>query len=983
MTIILFTSIILLLLSNATTLRRDKSILYSRTTSFILLYSMIILYYIINVVYLHKSISLFNGLLYCKNHILTFTMFLFILTYFILILTSFYPRKFWSERFSSFYDLIFNPTSTKNSALHQTNSNYLNKTAEPFQILEYPLIILFIIIGGIFLMSSNDLISIFLSVVVQSYGLYLLCSIYRNSEPSRYAVGIIHAKPTIILGFALELKSLKILFLQTYMFILCIWIINCYLFKGFFYFILCLTLSILIIVTFYKKNTNYHTKNPLWDIVKTFYKKKNKVELLHYCIKVYPWKILFLTSLILILFIVLYTSLMISIPYSTKTLGSLMYNYMYVAIHMYLLVKICYLLVYNKLAKYYNIKTLSFSKLFLSLSFSNFFFYLIIITIVGCVKNLLLLPFLVIFIDMLHLVTYLELQGIFYIVSLIKPLNSLPITNRVSNILCTLTRVDKPISYNNSFLARVKIVENMFYLTKKGYYLSFDLGFWKNPKMHSTNYEYLGLQTFNAVRAKNSTLKLIPFGDDKNYESLAFLFRTEKRFNLSLKPWDNKLYLENISLNSKLKSKLYLESMFKENNFPFYKYPFKHWIPVYNRFWKKDPPYHIWFKEFLTKYDNNLEFIKNDIKVLHNNFKYPYDDSTHNICIGDTCFDIPQLEISNLNKKLVIKNLKFNAGCDGLNYPKFQIIEKSNKYLFNLPEDILELEKNPMLKSILCINYFYDNHYNEPRVQNFKFFIEAGNNKYYTSDIKKKIAISNSKWLPLPNNTSEELLIKYAKSRDLYYMDDKGWKSKFSIFYSPYQVEKYNLSAYQMFYGLLCRDHAFSIEYNTLNKAKYYYENRNFQSLDISYKRAFKTWQKRQVNMSFTEGTLKNLFKHKFNSSYCFDYTDDDITYYTIGIDLYYVQLKLALSKHLLCVLETNNINAKIKQINSNAFNRMLFITSIKYVNDNIDSYQTLRDEHKNAIRNYHAPNLIWTSKLKEEFKFFFPSLKKRRGSFF
>jgi len=94
MTIILFTSIILLLLSNATTLRRDKSILYSRTTSFILLYSMIILYYIINVVYLHKSISLFNGLLYCKNHILTFTMFLFILTYLILTLTSFYPRKF-------------------------------------------------------------------------------------------------------------------------------------------------------------------------------------------------------------------------------------------------------------------------------------------------------------------------------------------------------------------------------------------------------------------------------------------------------------------------------------------------------------------------------------------------------------------------------------------------------------------------------------------------------------------------------------------------------------------------------------------------------------------------------------------------------------------------------------------------------------------------------------------------------------------------
>jgi NADH-ubiquinone oxidoreductase chain 2 len=31
-------------------------------------------------------------------------------------------------------------------------------------------------------MCSNDLISIFLAIELQSYGLYLLCSIYRNSE---------------------------------------------------------------------------------------------------------------------------------------------------------------------------------------------------------------------------------------------------------------------------------------------------------------------------------------------------------------------------------------------------------------------------------------------------------------------------------------------------------------------------------------------------------------------------------------------------------------------------------------------------------------------------------------------------------------------------------------------------------------------------------------------------------------------------------
>jgi NADH-ubiquinone oxidoreductase chain 2 len=34
------------------------------------------------------------------------------------------------------------------------------------------------------LISSNDLISIYLSVELQSYGLYLICTMYRNSESS-------------------------------------------------------------------------------------------------------------------------------------------------------------------------------------------------------------------------------------------------------------------------------------------------------------------------------------------------------------------------------------------------------------------------------------------------------------------------------------------------------------------------------------------------------------------------------------------------------------------------------------------------------------------------------------------------------------------------------------------------------------------------------------------------------------------------------
>jgi len=55
---------------------------------------------------------------------------------------------------------------------------------EQFKITEYPLIILFIITGAVLLMSTNDLVSIFLAIELQSYGLYILSTIYRNSELS-------------------------------------------------------------------------------------------------------------------------------------------------------------------------------------------------------------------------------------------------------------------------------------------------------------------------------------------------------------------------------------------------------------------------------------------------------------------------------------------------------------------------------------------------------------------------------------------------------------------------------------------------------------------------------------------------------------------------------------------------------------------------------------------------------------------------------
>jgi NADH-ubiquinone oxidoreductase chain 2 len=72
--------------------------------------------------------------------------------------------------------------------LHDTeNTTVLNKMGEQFRIIEYPLIILFVITGATFLIASSDLVTIFLAIELQSYGLYLLSTIYRNSELSTNA----------------------------------------------------------------------------------------------------------------------------------------------------------------------------------------------------------------------------------------------------------------------------------------------------------------------------------------------------------------------------------------------------------------------------------------------------------------------------------------------------------------------------------------------------------------------------------------------------------------------------------------------------------------------------------------------------------------------------------------------------------------------------------------------------------------------------
>ena len=171
----IITSILSLLLSNAITLRRDMSILFNRIVIIVLIYC--ILHDIMSLSIITKGLGLHGGLLQITNITQTFHIFIFFISILILQLTSFYPRRVWIPKYSWLEDLIF-------EKFFFYRTQILNKMGEHMKIIEYPLILLFVISGAVFLISTNDLVSIFLSIELQSYGLYLLSTIYRNSELS-------------------------------------------------------------------------------------------------------------------------------------------------------------------------------------------------------------------------------------------------------------------------------------------------------------------------------------------------------------------------------------------------------------------------------------------------------------------------------------------------------------------------------------------------------------------------------------------------------------------------------------------------------------------------------------------------------------------------------------------------------------------------------------------------------------------------------
>jgi NADH-ubiquinone oxidoreductase chain 2 len=168
--------LLLLLFSNGLTNRPDTSILYSRISILIIFYSILSTLISFYVTYLEKGIGLYGGLLNCTPITHSFQIFILGISGIILLMTAFYPRKKYKVNMTSLFATI--TTRVKEYV------NIINKTAEQFTIIEYALIIIFVLTGATLLIVSGDLGSIYLCIELQSYSLYIISAMHRNSELS-------------------------------------------------------------------------------------------------------------------------------------------------------------------------------------------------------------------------------------------------------------------------------------------------------------------------------------------------------------------------------------------------------------------------------------------------------------------------------------------------------------------------------------------------------------------------------------------------------------------------------------------------------------------------------------------------------------------------------------------------------------------------------------------------------------------------------
>ena len=169
----LISSIMLMILANAISYRSENSLSFNRVTIIILLYTFILGVTNLYVIPLNSGIGVYGGLFHITAITQSFVVFISILAVLIMLLTAFYPKRIRTN--------LLNPRTYQG----ENNLDWYDLVGNQIRIIEYPLVILFILIGGMLLMSSSDIISMFLCLELQSYGLYIIARRHNNSKLAR------------------------------------------------------------------------------------------------------------------------------------------------------------------------------------------------------------------------------------------------------------------------------------------------------------------------------------------------------------------------------------------------------------------------------------------------------------------------------------------------------------------------------------------------------------------------------------------------------------------------------------------------------------------------------------------------------------------------------------------------------------------------------------------------------------------------------
>ena len=158
-----------------------NSSLIRRISAISFIYAGVLICNTFNIQKIGSGIGLYSGLFqvtFLSNSVSFFL--LLVSAILIIIWPNFRPARWLGVRLpSSAAQARYNNNNNSNKIGFFYTESY-NNVSNINKSNEYSLIILFNILGALFLVSSSDLISMYLSIELQSFGLYILATIYKE-----------------------------------------------------------------------------------------------------------------------------------------------------------------------------------------------------------------------------------------------------------------------------------------------------------------------------------------------------------------------------------------------------------------------------------------------------------------------------------------------------------------------------------------------------------------------------------------------------------------------------------------------------------------------------------------------------------------------------------------------------------------------------------------------------------------------------------